>query len=386
MIGPPYLVLSVTDVGHDQGGQVRVRWRHEENDQAGAATPIMQYSVWRRVDANLKGGAAGQVPPEFRTMTYPPGTWDYVTSVPAGGEDTYGTVCPSLCDSSVVDGMCWSVYFVRAHTAQPIVFFDTLPDSGYSVDNIAPAAPAGLRLEAGDVLTWQEPTDPDFQYFTVYGSAVDHLDGSETVVDRTTNTSLGIGGQGFAHFFVTATDSHGNEGRAAALFALSGVPGAQPTSFALYPCAPNPFNPVTTIRFDLPQAVPVSVRVYDIAGRLVQTLVDNVVMEAGRREVVWRGCDESGRQVATGTYFLSDGGGGSSGDGEDDFGEVRLEGSGLGLGLQVARGFWLWVYTRSKQNRQIQLGVAQSQRRSTQLWSTRGSSVFDGPLHSVYST
>lgn len=303
VIGPAYRVLAVADVGNDQGGQVRLQWFHQDNDQAGADTTITQYSLWRRVDANLKGGAASTVPPEYGALTYPPGTWDYVATVPAGGEESYSTVCQSLCDSTAVDGICWSVFFVRAHTAQPVVYFDTLPDSGYSVDNIAPTVPTGLLREEPDLLTWQDPIDADFSYFTVYGSAVDHLDGSELLVDHTTGTSLDIAGLMYAHFLVTATDCNGNESEAAVLDALTDVPDAQPTSYALYPCAPNPFNPITTIRFDLPQTSQVSLRVYDLAGRLVQTLVDGEVMAAGRGEAVWRGCDQSGRQMAAGTYF-----------------------------------------------------------------------------------
>ena len=42
---------------------------------------------------------------------------------------------------------------------------------------------------------------------------------------------------------------------------------------------------------------------YDLAGRLVRTLVDDEVMAAGRREVVWQGRDRFGRRVASGTYF-----------------------------------------------------------------------------------
>ena len=83
----------------------------------------------------------------------------------------------------------------------------------------------------------------------------------------------------------------------------SAVPEHLPITFSLGNCYPNPFNPMTTIRFDLPQSARVNLRIFDIAGRLVRTLVDGEVVEAGRKEIVWRGRDGSGRQVASGTNF-----------------------------------------------------------------------------------
>mgnify|MGYP001824098225 FL=1 len=65
---------------------------------------------------------------------------------------------------------------------------------------------------------------------------------------------------------------------------------------------PNPFNPSTTIEFGIPEASHVDLRVYDVAGRLVRTLL-NERTEAGNHEVVWNGTDESGSTVSSGVYF-----------------------------------------------------------------------------------
>ena len=64
---------------------------------------------------------------------------------------------------------------------------------------------------------------------------------------------------------------------------------------------PNPFNPRTAIVFSLPRAQEVSLRVYDVQGRLVRTLVEGLQI-AGRHEVVWQGHGDSGEQVASGMY------------------------------------------------------------------------------------
>ena len=65
---------------------------------------------------------------------------------------------------------------------------------------------------------------------------------------------------------------------------------------------PNPFNPVTTISFDVPHRSEVSLTLFNVQGRRVRTLVDGE-RNAGAYRVVWDGTDESGRSVASGVYF-----------------------------------------------------------------------------------
>jgi hypothetical protein len=75
-----------------------------------------------------------------------------------------------------------------------------------------------------------------------------------------------------------------------------------PKAFALYQNVPNPFNPTTKIRFDLPHGVRVSLRVYNAKGELVATVVDREMTE-GRKEVVWTATNDHGATVASGIYF-----------------------------------------------------------------------------------
>jgi len=71
----------------------------------------------------------------------------------------------------------------------------------------------------------------------------------------------------------------------------------------LHQNVPNPFNPTTQIRFDLAQPGRVQLRIYDVAGRLVRSLIDEE-MQAGRdQSVVWNGLDEQSRPVGSGVYF-----------------------------------------------------------------------------------
>ena len=76
-----------------------------------------------------------------------------------------------------------------------------------------------------------------------------------------------------------------------------------PQALAITGVAPNPFNPRTTVFFDLPRASAISLQVYDLRGRHVATLHQGD-LPAGRHSAVWEGKDRSGRPVATGIYFV----------------------------------------------------------------------------------
>jgi flagellar hook assembly protein FlgD len=74
-----------------------------------------------------------------------------------------------------------------------------------------------------------------------------------------------------------------------------------PRAFALHEAYPNPFNPMTTIAYDLAASRPVRLAIYGLDGRRICTLVDEV-QGSGRHEVTWTGRDDDGRLVASGTY------------------------------------------------------------------------------------
>jgi len=66
---------------------------------------------------------------------------------------------------------------------------------------------------------------------------------------------------------------------------------------------PNPFNPRTTIAFDLPDMRPVTLQVFAVDGRLVQTLIDGETRNMGKHETVWNGRNDAGLLMPTGVYF-----------------------------------------------------------------------------------
>ncbi|HFE52053.1 MAG TPA: T9SS type A sorting domain-containing protein, partial [Bacteroidetes bacterium] len=76
-----------------------------------------------------------------------------------------------------------------------------------------------------------------------------------------------------------------------------------PKQFKLYPVYPNPFNPTARIRFDVPKTERVQIRVFDLKGRLVQTLFDGR-LAAGYHRFDWQAVDQAGRSVPSGTYLI----------------------------------------------------------------------------------
>ena len=70
-----------------------------------------------------------------------------------------------------------------------------------------------------------------------------------------------------------------------------------PAEFALHQNYPNPFNPVTRIRYDLPENSMVNITVYDMLGREVKTLV-NQVQDAGFKSIIWDATNDYGKAIS----------------------------------------------------------------------------------------
>lgn len=109
--------------------------------------------------------------------------------------------------------------------------------------------------------------------------------------------------------WVRSVDGDGNWGEASPLPVIlrgdfTGVASAlPPRAFHLYANVPNPFNPSTKIRFDLPVRTRADLRIYSVNGRLVRQLGSGVE-SAGTHERIWDGRDNGGRQVPSGVYLL----------------------------------------------------------------------------------
>jgi hypothetical protein len=333
---------SIVDVRNDQGGWVRVHFRRSGRDFAdGITLPIENYGIWRRVDISTLVAALevhafsteevrasdcgldlGDIPivayqekiyvysvTSLAASSFPPGIWEFLTSVPAIQQDAYIAALPTLADSSS-SGTNHAIFLITAHTTTPSIWYVSEPDSGYSVDNIAPGVPEGLMVAyntgSGNQLTWDPSPETDFQYYRVYrGDSEDFTPGPGNLVHETATEAWAdpeYDGWGL-YYKVTALDHVGNESEPASPATVtSEETPSTPKAFALHQNVPNPFNPVTAIRFDLPRPAHVTLTIYSVKGELVATLADGPMTE-GQKELSWMGRDDGGRSVASGVYF-----------------------------------------------------------------------------------
>jgi hypothetical protein len=346
-------ITSITDVPDDQGGWARLRFTPSAYDRldTGSFAPIAGYNIHRRIDNAatasriLSQGEAvtateaeqilhdGARSAQLGTLmrydgrlflrgipasekmqdalaakaVVPPGTWEVVGTVYATQSSEYTVLVPTLADST--GSSVPTVYFVSAHSTTPSVFYESSPDSGFSVDNVFPAAPTGFAVHyapSGNQLSWNAAPEPDFQYYRIYrGSAVDFVaDAGSLIFEIANNSWLDGSANPFGWFYrVSTVDDAGNESAAVAPATVTDVPpGAAVTNLALHANVPNPFNPRTTIAFDLPDAGPVRLVIFNAAGRAVRTLVQED-LPAGRYSRAWNGRDDSGNSVASGVFF-----------------------------------------------------------------------------------
>jgi hypothetical protein len=269
-------ILSIRDIPEDQGKQVRVIWYKSVHDTVGDSLRIGQYNLWRRVGANNN-------------------LWDFIATIPAARFQQYSYVAPTLFDSSRTLGIRWSVFKVSAHTASGSEIYFSAADSGYSVDNIPPNAPANLSgtFVAGRVnLSWDAPPDPDIEMYAVYRSTIpDFVPSVANQIGTTPTNSFvdqNIGGGSAFYYRVAALDTTGNLGAVSSQVrvVVTDVGGGNtlPTEFALFQNYPNPFNPSSVVRYDVPFTAHVTIKVFDVLGKEVATLVDEQ-KSAGTHEV-----------------------------------------------------------------------------------------------------
>ncbi|NNF05758.1 MAG: DUF5050 domain-containing protein [Candidatus Eisenbacteria bacterium] len=291
----PPSITSISDVGNDQGGQVRISFDAASWDSP-RDNPVVAYEVYREIDAN------NDKPTVLRGALMTQG-WEFVTEVPAHQELEYSLIAATLADSTSGNTHL-SNFFVRARTQDPGTYFDSSTASGYSVDNLAPGAPGGLQFAPPYLLAWEEAPEEDHACFNVYGSTIPIFDPSAVLIGSTTDPSYDTNGNLYTYYFVTSKDFAGNESLPAATNRV-GVfdPDIAPSVTALHGARPNPMSSQTLIRFDLAQDSPVSLVVYGLRGEKVRTLA-SAFYRAGEHRSSWDGRNDQGVAVAPGMYFF----------------------------------------------------------------------------------
>ena len=192
-------ISSVKDILDDQGGEATMRFERSRFD--GTIPPaVVSYDVYMRDDR----------PPAVESNSPPPGNWIVVASLTADGRDEYQATVPTQGDRTPTGGAENTVYFVRALTADPAVYFDSETAEGFSLDNLAPLPPSNVTFDE-PTLYWQGGDETDFVRFVVYGSPAPQFTPSTIQIAETSERSIEIAAPGHAYYLVTALDDADNE-------------------------------------------------------------------------------------------------------------------------------------------------------------------------------
>ncbi len=339
ILGDPEPVMAgVKDVLNDQGGQVRVNWLPSYLD-ADPTNGIYQYVLYRQAPASLaesalRSGRAVALAPEetaargaitrdgalgtrlasrtgTRYLVIPASAqtfyWEEIATAQARQLAAYSLVASTTGDS-IGGSNPYTVFMVEALGTAGGYWF-TAPDSGYSVDDLAPAAPTAFSGTyvpgTGTLLQWAPNTESDLAGYRLYKSSfASFTPGPSNLVAVVTGTNCTDPSLAPGYYKLSAVDVHGNE----SLFAttlpsgVAAVDGDVPAQLFLAPVAPNPIHGEAVLHYGLPRAADVKLAIYDASGRSVRVLAQGT-SPAGRYAVRWDGREADGRSVSSGVYF-----------------------------------------------------------------------------------
>jgi len=287
---PEPTITSVRDVANDQGGALRVAWDRSPLD-ADPTYGIVEYRLWRSAPVSLAATravshdadeAASQglllVGP-FAAQGY---SWQLVATQVADALPTYELVTATTGDSTEA-GNPLTVYMVEARASTSIggARWYSQPDSGYSVDDLAPPMPApftGDFTGASTYLTWGAVTVPDLAGYRLYrGTSIDFVLDASSLVATLTETHYEDAAGTPYYYKLVAVDVHGNASPIAKLLpdgVLDAPGGIVPRAAFLAPSHPSPApsHSRAVLRFGLTRGGPVALTLHDSQGRLARTL------------------------------------------------------------------------------------------------------------------
>ncbi len=304
-------IASVRDIPNDQGGKLRLNFNASYLDQLGN-NRIYYYNIYRQVPgalAQAAGPAGAYRATRFGAQTY---FWESVATIYPKGFDGYSAVITTTGDSTGL-GNPRTLYMVEATDVQSsFIVYDSQPDSGYSVDNLPPAAPAPLPSQYSTGLArlhWSRNHEADLAGYRLYRST------SPAFAANAANFVAAVADTGFAdatsqpyYYELTAVDSHGNESPVAALtpqgvLGVGDGGGAVTLALALARPAPSPASSHTRIACTLPRAMRLELTLHDTAGRLVRHIAaEDAAAGTHTYEVSLR--DGTGRALAPGIYLV----------------------------------------------------------------------------------
>jgi hypothetical protein len=320
---PEAEIVSVTDVPNDQGGKAKVSfkpsWLDTEFDPN-----LAFYEIWRSVpgsivEAALRSGGtlstfaalpSGEGRTFVESANAATGYWEYLgTQNAVHYIPGYAYLAPTTGDSTGAYNPL-TAFMVVARNTSGSMFWLSAPVSGYSVDNVAPVAPApffGTFAAGSAQLHWNPNVEPDLAGYRLYrGTTPGFVPGPGNLIAAPPDTGYADPAGALYYYKLSAVDIHGNESAFATLLPAATVSvegGAGAARLSLAMPSPNPARGRVALQWALPRATTVRLAVFDAAGRRVRSLVDGA-MEAGEHSIVWDLRDDRGAPVSSGLCFV----------------------------------------------------------------------------------
>jgi hypothetical protein len=349
----PHLT-SVRDLGGDQGGSVRLTWNASVLD-ADPGYDVGAYWIWRQTPSAIAARAVRDggrwlgegvdrpgrpadgpdragVSTEGGGVAIDPGTsvprgsspsrlfrhapdaaasyaWEFVASQPANASPQYSFVAGTTRDS-MAQSNPYTAFMVEARQSFGFAYWDSPADSGYSVDNLAPATPSpfgGVWNNGVAMLDWGVNHEPDFAIYRLYRDGdPGFVPGPSFLVAETQAPHYQDPAAARYAYKLVAVDVHGNGSAPAVWIPLGGVavpPAALPGEVAFGAVSPNPARSVVVFQIDLPRPARVALTVFDAGGRRVARVGD-ADQGAGRLSLRWVPRDASGHGLRPGLYLV----------------------------------------------------------------------------------
>jgi hypothetical protein len=286
-------IISIDDFPDDQGGVAILTFSASAADNSGLS----------RSSAEIYTVEA--CPLASSTLCDSQGGWLAIPSAGAAyGAEVYSYTVAAI--TQTVGGSEQWLYRVIA--AMEEGNWASNSQSGYSVDNIAPGISGQIAANYNSSnqsinIEWDSIDALDLDYYNLYVKEGEDQDYSISYagIDNSyidSNIELGT----TYYYYVTGVDIHGNEGLASGIADESGetlsIGDELPNSFMLYSAYPNPFNPNTTIKFDISKASNVNIEIYDANGGYVESILSNIVTP-GSYQIDWNASN-----LPSGIYFI----------------------------------------------------------------------------------
>jgi hypothetical protein len=311
------LIFSCQDVPNDQGGNVFIQWNSSILDTNVNLLPY--YSVWRAIPLSMNKAVIRKSDlsqsPSRKTLRIESSSstssaviyWEWIANQPAHCAQGYSFAAKTLFDSSAsTNGRHY--FMVSAQTLDPNIFYDSNVDSVCSIDNISPAAPrslTGYQTPTSICLTWKRNPEDDLSGYVLYRSTKPIKDTDTLSQYASTSDTMYIDKEisisPELYYVVRAGDVHGNLSPFSnqVSFILTDVTDQRTSLFtySLEQNYPNPFNPVTVISFSIRKQEYTEIKIFDMTGREVTTLLSQE-MSAGNHTQRW-----NAEGMTSGVYF-----------------------------------------------------------------------------------